>query len=99
MFDYLSANITCIFSANAPVLGCHVFFGSLFEVRISKDQGSTDPEVARASVTFPEEVNDSTVVTVAAIMPDGSVGLATVTATVNIFITETGEAIKYSVYS
>lgn len=92
IFNYRSANITCFFAANAPVLGCHVFFGSLLQVNFTKELEELDSEsdVLRGSVTFPKELSHSTVVTVAVIMADGIVGLLTINPTVNIFHTETG---------
>lgn len=87
----LFANITCFFAPFAPAVGCHVSFGSLLEVNITRDAGA---DVARDRVTLPEELSDSTEVTAAEIMAGGSIGPTIVNPTINIvIITTTSECI------
>ena len=79
--DYSSANVTCFFADGATGIGCHVSFGSLPGVNITRVMTST---IATASLPFPDVLMGQVRVIVAELLADGTVSSLTFEFMVNI---------------
>ena len=83
--DLSSANITCFFATAAPSLGCHVHFGSLPGVSVTRVAGS---DVAWKGVVFTEELTPPIMVGVAEILANGNVSSIVFQPVLHVFAGE-----------
>ena len=79
--EFSSALISCTFSNDATGLGCHISFGAGSGFNITR---TPDSEVAAANVPLPEGIAGQVMISVAEILPDGTISTLAFRLVVNI---------------